>query len=195
MRVSCPALRRDQIEDVGADPGGIGVPLRQPVAVDLPAWARQPVPAGLAPGVQGVVRRAKLRVRAEMRDFRHGAGRRRRTHEPVPFDEGVRYLGPDLDADGRVPLPVERDVAAAPHPLRAKRIPHETTALGNDSRQIGRTRLPLDDRERNTGGWLQTNVVGGHVVPYGFFFNIFTSDSCESYAMSCTRQPAGAFTM
>ena len=65
-----------QIVDVRADSRRIGVTLRLPVTVDLPAWPREAMIVGVAPLVNRVVRRAESAIRPEVRGRCRGASRR-----------------------------------------------------------------------------------------------------------------------
>ena len=56
------------VVDVGANLGGVGVPLGLPVAVDLPAWAREAVIVGHAPLANCIVRSAEAAAGAELKE-------------------------------------------------------------------------------------------------------------------------------
>src|SRR5947207_4429644 len=98
------AARHQLVEDVGANPGGIDVPLVLPMAVDLPVRARELLVVRGTPIPDRLVGRAELTIRPEV-DHRRGKARwSGRPNDVASVRKRAIQLATDFEANGTVPI-------------------------------------------------------------------------------------------
>ena len=96
--------RLQQVEDISADSGGIGVPARLPVTVDLPRNAREAMAVPGGPLADRGMRGGKARIGAEMGGGGHPADGQLRAVNPVIAVKRSGDLRTDLDGSGGVEI-------------------------------------------------------------------------------------------
>jgi hypothetical protein len=142
----------DQVEDIRADLGWVGIPFVCPMTVDFPVGAGQFVTMIGAPLANCLMCLVETVVGTEVRRRGYRAGRGERDGNlAVPGERSVQF-----DANFQVDLtvPVDRDVSACTRDLlRADDTPYQAASVWYDLGEVLRTRPATHD-----GKWVTAEL-------------------------------------